>query len=100
MAYELVEIETYKGYPTAREVQNHCLLSTYSTIDDVMNRIIESSRGLKSNLELINEWVQQEHNTVVKRELYQSKNGHGRILRKYEIKKSRVQIREYDDSLI
>ena len=100
MAYELIETEGYRGYPTSRIKMNHSLITTHQTIDDVVAKIAESSKDIKARLTLIAEWSEKENNRVVKRELYQARNGHGRITRKYEICKAEIQKRVFDDSLI
>ena len=100
MAYELISRETYRGYPTSREKLNSYSTSTHRSLDDVVKTMHEESRDLRAKLELIREWSEQKGNRVVHRELYKSANGHGRILKKYEIAKSYIQTRVFDDSLI
>jgi len=100
MAYELISRETYKGYPTAREKLNGYSASTHKTIDDVVRAMHEESKDIRGKLELIREWSEKSGNRIIHRELYKAKNGHGRILKRYEIAKSYIQTRVFDDSLI
>lgn len=100
MAYELISRETYRGYPTSREELNGYSTSTHVTLEDVVKAMHEESKDIRSKLELIREWTEKSGNRVIHRELYKAKNGHGRILKKYEIAKSYIQTRVFDDSLI
>lgn len=100
MAYELISKETYRGYPNAREELNGYSASTHKTLEDVVKTMHEESKDIRAKLELIREWSERSGNRVVHRELYKANNGHGRILRRYEITKSYVQKRVFDDSLI
>lgn len=91
--YKLIIKQTYRGYIDSRDRINYYVERSYDTIDEIMAAMTKESKPLR-NLDILYEENVSSQHRVIRREIYQARNGHGRIAQRYEIVESRIQPQE------